>query len=106
MALGKKTGGRRKGTPNKTTAALKDAILIAAEDALPGGKVGYLKWLAKNNSGAFASLLGKVLPTTLAGDSANPIHHDHQFDLSGYSDEDLQTMLSIQKRVALRNQPQ
>jgi hypothetical protein len=36
------------GTPNKTTAALKDAILTAAEEALPGGKVGYLKWLAKN----------------------------------------------------------
>jgi hypothetical protein len=42
MALGKKTGGRKRGTPNKTTAALKDAILIAAEDVLPGGKVGYL----------------------------------------------------------------
>jgi hypothetical protein len=42
MALGKKTGGRKKGTPNKTTAALKDAILTAAEEALPGGKVGYL----------------------------------------------------------------
>jgi hypothetical protein len=39
MALGKKTGGRKRGTPNKTTAALKDAILIAAEEALPGGKV-------------------------------------------------------------------
>jgi hypothetical protein len=50
MALGKKSGGRKKGTPNKTTAALKDAILTGAEEALPGGKVGYLKWLAKNNS--------------------------------------------------------
>jgi hypothetical protein len=29
MALGKNTGGREKGTPNKTTAALKDAILTA-----------------------------------------------------------------------------
>jgi hypothetical protein len=34
MALGKKTGGRKKGTPNKTTAALKDAILTGAEEAL------------------------------------------------------------------------
>jgi hypothetical protein len=95
MALGKKTGGRKRGTPNKTTAALKDAILTAAEEALPGGKVGYLKWLAKNNSSAFASLLGKVLPTTLAGDPANPIHHDHKVDLSGYSDADLETMHRI-----------
>jgi hypothetical protein len=74
VAAGKKTGGRKKGTPNKTTAALKDAILTAAEEVHPGGKVAYLKWLAKNNSGAFASLLGKVLPTTLAGDPDNPVN--------------------------------
>ena len=95
MAIGKKTGGRKKGTPNKTTAALKEAILVAAEGAMPGGKVGYLKWLAKNNSSAFASLLGKVLPTTLAGDPADPIHHDHKVDWSGYSDADLETMRRI-----------
>jgi hypothetical protein len=93
VALGKKTGGRKKGTPNKTTAALKDAILIAAEEALPGGKVGYLKWLAKNNSSAFAGLLGKVLPTTIAGDPANPVRHE--VDLSIYSDADLETMIRI-----------
>jgi hypothetical protein len=73
MALGRKTGGRKMGTPNKTTAALKDAILTAAEEAMPGGKVAYLKWLAKNNSSAFASLLSKVLPTTLAGDPQIPL---------------------------------
>jgi hypothetical protein len=98
MALGKKTGGRKKGTPNKMTAALKDAILTAAEEALPGGKVGYLKWLAKNNSGAFASLLGKVLPTTLAGDPESPVRHDHQVDLSMYSDADLETMHRIMSK--------
>jgi hypothetical protein len=74
LAKKPKTGGRKKGTPNKTTAALKDAILTAAEEVNPGGKVAYLKWLAKNNSGAFASLLGKVLPTTLAGDPDNPVN--------------------------------
>lgn len=73
MAAGKKTGGRKKGTPNKTTAALKDAILMASDKAHPEGKVGYLRWLAKANSSAFASLLGKVLPTTLAGDPDNPL---------------------------------
>jgi hypothetical protein len=98
MALGKKTGGRKMGTPNKTTGALKDAILTAAEEALPGGKVGYLKWLAKNNSGAFASLLGKVLPTTLAGDPANPILPAGNVDLSGYSDADLETMRRIMSK--------
>src|SRR5208282_6651091 len=98
MALGKKTGGRKKGTPNKTTAALKDAILAAADEALPGGKVGYLKWLAKNNSSAFAGLLGKVLPSTLAGDPTNPIRHDHEIDLTIYSDAELDTIAAIQRR--------
>ena len=68
-----RTGGRVKGTPNKTTTALKEAILAAADEAHPDGKVGYLKWLATNNSGAFASLLGKVLPMTITGDPDNPL---------------------------------
>jgi hypothetical protein len=100
MALGKKTGGRQKGTPNKTTAALKDAILTAAEEALPGGKVGYLKWLAKNNSGAFASLLGKVLPGTIGGDPLNPVHVQAKVDLSVYSREELMTLRRILSKGA------
>lgn len=73
-----KTGGRKAGTPNKTTQVLKEAILAAAEAANEDGTVGYLTWLAKNNSSAFASLLGKVLPMTLVGDSDNPIEHRHE----------------------------
>jgi hypothetical protein len=63
-----KTGGRRKGTPNKLTTDLKEAILGAAEAAGgPEGMMGYLKNLAVVNSSAFAALLGKVLPTTIHG---------------------------------------
>ena len=61
-----KTGGRQKGTPNKTTALLKDAILQAAQNA--GGKegiIGYLTVQAEQNPGPFLSLLGKVLPMTV-----------------------------------------
>ena len=59
--------GRPKGSLNKTTTQLKEAILSALDAA--GGKegsVGYLRRLAIENSSAFASLLGKVLPTTLS----------------------------------------
>ena len=45
--------GRPPGSRNKTTLALKEAILGSAD------------WLSRNSS-AFASLLGKVLPTTLS----------------------------------------
>lgn len=69
MAQGSKTGGRQKGTPNKTTALLKDAILKAAElagnkvdDGGNGGLVSYLEKQAIQNPGPFLALLGKVLP--------------------------------------------
>lgn len=68
-----KTGGRKKGTPNKLTAPLKEAILMAAEGAHPDGMVGYLTEQAKTNPSSFNMLLGKVLPTTLANDPTNPL---------------------------------
>lgn len=63
-----KTGGRKKGTPNKTTALLKDEILQAASDAHPEGRVGYLTEQARENPTAFLTLLGKVLPAQIAAD--------------------------------------
>lgn len=57
-----KTGGRKKGTPNKINALLKDDILKAAEAAHPGGRIGYLTQQAQENPTAFLTLLGKVLP--------------------------------------------
>jgi hypothetical protein len=67
-----KTGGRKKGTPNKISSALKEAILEAAEQA--GGEqgiVGYLVAQALANPAAFISLLGKVLPMTIADTAQN-----------------------------------
>ena len=54
--------GRPKGSPNKITAALKDAILQAAENVHPDGLVGYLQRQAMENPTAFMVLLGKTLP--------------------------------------------
>lgn len=85
-----KTGGRKKGTPNKTTAVLKDAILLAAEQAGDkGGLVGYLKTQATSNPQSFLPLLGKVLPLQIGGDPDSPVKHaveihivDHRTDQS------------------------
>jgi hypothetical protein len=66
--------GRPKGSPNKTTALLKDAILQAAEAAgNKEGMVGYLTQQARTNPAAFLTLLGKVLPMQIGGDPDNPL---------------------------------
>ena len=71
--------GRPPGCENKTTRALKDAILLAAETVGKDGKglrglTGYLEMLAQNEPASFCSLLGKVLPLTIAGAGANGEH--------------------------------
>ena len=68
--------GRPKGSKNKVTGILKDAILLAGENAGNRfdnqGLVSYLEHQAIENLVAFMSLLGKVLPLTLQG----PQHDD------------------------------
>lgn len=55
----KKTGGRKKGVPNKTSVELKDMILGALSDV--GGQT-YLARQAEENPQAFMGLVGKCLP--------------------------------------------
>ncbi len=91
-----KTGGRQKGTPNKTTQLLKDAILEAA--TLAGGKqglVGYLKKQATATPGPFMALLGKVLPTQLTGGNGEPL-----FDLSNLTDTELDVFEKLYSKIA------
>ena len=71
--LGRNTGnagkGRPKGSQNKTTTAIKEAILAAAEAAGGGaGMIGYLTAQAKENPASFLTLLGKVLPLQVGND--------------------------------------
>lgn len=74
-------------TPNRTTTALKEAILIAASEVgdelaeaaaakgetLTGGLIGYLKGVARTDVKAFAGLLGKVLPMQVTGADGNAL---------------------------------
>lgn len=62
--------GRKKGTPNKFTGALKDMVLRALNDA---GGVEYLVKQARSTPGPFLALVGKLLPLNVAGD----ITHRH-----------------------------
>lgn len=66
--------GRPKGSKNKATAALKDMILAALDQA--GGEK-YLVDRAKDNPTAFLTLVGKVLPLQVNGDM------EHRVKVSG-----------------------
>ncbi len=70
MERRRKSGGRAKGTPNKTTALLKDMILKALDEA---GGVKYLIAQAEANPTAFLTLVGKVLPLQVTGDGNGPL---------------------------------
>ena len=70
MATGKKTGGRKKGVPNKLTGQLKDMILGALADV--GGQK-YLAEQAVENPGPFLTLVGKVLPLQVTGEGGGPV---------------------------------
>lgn len=59
MALGKKTGGRKKGTPNKVSDVVKDNV-VKVFDAL-GGSDGMAIWAADNPT-EFYRLYTKLLP--------------------------------------------
>lgn len=69
MAVGVKTGGRVKGTPNKATAEIKSMIEGALTEV--GGQK-YLVQQAIDNPAAFLTLVGKILPkqvdSTITGD--------------------------------------
>ncbi len=70
MAKGIKTGGRKKGTPNKLSGELKGMILGALDDA--GGRE-YLTTQARNNPNAFLSLVGRILPLQHTGEDGGAI---------------------------------
>lgn len=74
MAQGKKTGGRKAGTPNKTTRDARAAMELAFEGA--GGSNALTKW-AKANRTEFYKLWGRLIPAEVkhGGDPEKPIEH-------------------------------
>ena len=73
MPYKKGEGGRPKGALNKSTKALKDALLQAADDAHPQGVRGWLVELSESDPKAFASLLARLLPTEQKVEQTGPM---------------------------------
>ena len=57
-----KSGGRKKGTPNKATKLIKDAVM---ESFTKVGGADYLVKMAEKDHKAYATLLGKILPSEI-----------------------------------------
>ncbi len=60
--------GRAKGTPNRTTREIKDAVMEAFRGAHPKGPAAYLTELARQRPELFVPLLARILPTELKFD--------------------------------------
>lgn len=65
-----KTGGRQKGTPNKTTATVKEALQSVY--AKRGGDDALLRW-ADENTTEFYKLWGRMLPQEVSGPDGGPM---------------------------------
>lgn len=65
-----KTGGRKKGTPNVSTAAVKAALVTAFDDL--GGVPSLVAWGRKNRT-EFYRLWAKLLPAELNLTDSTPV---------------------------------
>ena len=65
MALGKKTGGRKKGTPNKNSITVKESLKSVYERL--GGDDAMLAWAAENPDEFYRHWI-KMLPTEVKSD--------------------------------------
>src|SRR5687768_11928462 len=70
-----KTGGRRKGSLNRTTVAMKDAMLSVYADLQAeagGGNGHFLEW-ARGKPTDFYRLASRLLPLQVTGDGGGPV---------------------------------
>jgi hypothetical protein len=70
MAKGKKTGGRTKGTPNKITRSVREAVLQSFIDL--GGSEALTAW-AMSNQTEFYKIAARLIPTEIVGDPNAPV---------------------------------
>ena len=79
-AKGTRPGGRKKGTPNKITATVKEAVEKAFDEV---GGVEYLVKMAHQEPKAFMALLAKVMPTKIEADVSVTVQELEQRLLKG-----------------------
>lgn len=100
MAHGTKTGGRKKGVPNKITQDVREAILKVADGL--GGAEGMLEWAQSDPVNArifWSQIYPKVLPKEIkqeiTGADGGPIQNSHSLNVQNLTDEQLRAISAI-----------
>lgn len=90
---GERRGGRKRGSPNKITGALREMIrgALAAK-----GAQAWLEKQADKNPVAFMALLGKILPMQLTG--AEAIRWERE--VRDYTEDELKAIISAGQEPA------
>jgi hypothetical protein len=79
---GRKTGGRAKGTANKTTGLAKEAIALAAERL--GGVNRLVAWAGEDKANErifWGTIYTKLLPVQVTGEDGGPVKTEHTVTL-------------------------
>ena len=101
MAGGKREGaGRPKGSPNKITQDVREAILQVAEGL--GGVAGMLTWAQSDPtnerifwSQIYPRVLPKEIKKELSGPDGGPIQQTHSLNVENLTDEQLRAISAI-----------
>lgn len=93
-----KTGGRQRGTPNRVTAAVKEAVQTAFDEA---GGVKYLLMVAKTDPRTFCGLLGRIIPMQINGQ----VDHTHREIVEERANKFTEAMQSLIERAESKARP-
>lgn len=101
MALGKKTGGRVKGTPNKSTAEIKALAMKHAPAAI--AELSRLAIAAESETARVAAIrelldrgIGKAIQEIV---STNTTKVEHSFDFSSMETHELEDALALAEKL-------
>ena len=97
MAKGHKTGGRKKGTPNRTTADVKAALTRAFDEL--GGVPALVEW-GRDNPTQFYHLWSKLLPTEVKNADGQPFKVAHVTEVIVRTREEAKAFLARQSLQA------
>lgn len=96
-----KTGGRKAGTPNKTTAEIKDLMQAFLESKIDELDEVYNQLEPKDKVNAIIKMLPYIVPKQMQMDLNASLTQNIKPDLSKLTDEELHQLLAITQKTEL-----